>query len=68
MQKVPEFLATSEMRKTAGCLHISLLTGVEHGGERGQEGQDGDGGGGQANVPVPSFPTCQTDLSSYLNT
>ena len=39
----------------------------EHGGERGQEGQDGDGGGGQAYVPVPSFPTCQTYLSSYLN-
>ena len=31
-KKLPEFLATSEMRKT-GCLHISLLTGVEHGGE-----------------------------------
>ena len=40
----------------------------EHGGERGEEGQDGDGGRGQAYVPVPSFPTCQTDLSSYLKT
>ena len=38
----------------------------EHGWNRGEERKDGDGGRGQAYVPVPEFPTGQTQFLIYL--